>query len=68
MKRIYITLECLQVVILKSLLSRLALGRIVLDSNWIYMSSNSVLDMLREKKASGHTSRQASKQIGGVVQ
>ena len=29
--------KSLQVVILKSLLSRLALGRIALDSNWIYI-------------------------------
>ena len=36
-------IKCLQVVILKSLLSRLALGRLALDSNWIYVRlSNSV--------------------------
>ena len=48
--RIYITLKSLQVVILKSLLSRLALGRIALDLNWIYMRLSKSVELYIEKQ------------------
>ena len=50
MIRIYITLDSLQVVILKSLLSRLALGRIALDSNWIYIRLSKSVEQYIEKR------------------